>query len=340
MTDDDREDQIGGALAPWTKGIDKEELDYRRETMGTSAHRDAEPTTQFFRGAEATEVELISGPENPYRDMFIHAGQTWGAPYDSKAREWEQALPIARMERVYHTLTRQNLPLALELPDFYFEVRGASRIAFDQIARMRIGVTFSSEGTRDNDVADIPVMVPPRIWDRPELRSDFEITTRTVKETYRDMVQNGIPWADARHVIPQGIVHRFAIDINYAALSTFLGKRLRFCMDFATVAVAWKMLEEVRKKYAVLAVPLRPDCDYARQCTYRAEGRPGEAYSNLFRGCGRWPDPNPVAEWDCSSTDQSDIVRWVPSERDLILDGTLTPDWKEAFRKDWRYFAK
>ena len=321
----------------WPKGLDKAALDGYREELGTTAHRDAEPTTHFLRGAERTEVELISGPENPYRDMFVHAGQTWGTPYESKMTEWERATTEQRMERVFHTLTRQNLPLALELPDFYFEVRGASRIAFDQIARMRIGVTFSSEGTRDNDVADIPVMVPPRIYDDEALSRTFGSAVTQAKRSYADLVSAGVPWADARHLIPQGIIHRFAIDINYAALSTFLGKRMRFCMDFATVAVAWKMYEEVKKKYAVLAVPLRPECDYAQKCTYRAEGRAGEAYSNLFKGCGRWPDPNPVAEWDVSSTDQKDIVAWIGDDP-LITDGKLKSDWEGAFLRDRHFF--
>jgi hypothetical protein len=316
----------------------REELRAKRKALGTDAHRATDDRTMFVRGGIMTTVEMISGPENPYRDMYVHAMQTWGGPGESKLDQWEHATLANRKEVVKDILTRQALPLALELPDFYFEVRNASRISFDQIARMRIGVTFSSEGTRDNDVSDIAVMVPPRIFDNRHHLRIFEQGVRHSKVMYKSLVDAGVPWSDARHLIPQGIMHRFAIDINYAALSNFLGKRMRFCMDFATVDVAWKMWKEVKDRYAVLALPLRPECDYAKKCTYRAEGRSGEAYSNLFNGCGRWPDPNPVGEFNVSSSDQTDQAVSLGYGDPLIYDGTYEASWNGAFAKDARYF--
>ena len=313
----------------------------RRAYLGIEPHRGARPATRFHRGGECIEVEMISGPENPYRDMVVHSLQTWGGPSDSKIRTWESLSPGARMAMAKNILTGNALPLALELPDFYFEIRNMVRYGYDQVVRTRLGVTYSSEGTRDNDVADIGVMVSPRIWDNPGARMDFEDSVAESKEGYAALVRDGIPWSDARALIPQGILHRFAWDVNYMTLKNFLGKRMMLCMDYPIVTMAWKMRKVLEERYAVLALPLRPNCDYAKVCTMRGADRDAELTSNLFANCGRWPDrrdgtsaPN-VSEFQVSSTEKEWLEQWVPGG---FFEGTVEHDWAEAFEKDRRFF--
>lgn len=320
----------------WPKGLTKEQLYEERRKLGTLPHRSEYVDTTFYRGAEATEVEMASGPVNPYRDMYMFAIQTWGGPNDSKLRAWDRASMDERMRVVYAVLNRKALPLALEVPQFVFEVRNAGRPAFDQVARLRIGVTFSSEGTQDNQHSDTGVMIPPRIHDDPAQREDFIQGVVEAKERYHRLVTRGASWGDARYVIPQGIVHRFGWAINYASLASFLGKRLRFCMHWGTVAIAWQTRKAVAEKYAVLAAPLRPDCDYLKRCNYRSEGDIGEAFSNLYSGCKRWPDDNPVGEFPYPYTEAADIAQWIGEP---IPQATDKVNWEEAFEKDKEYFV-
>jgi len=312
-------------------------LEEARSELGIRPNHDAPLRTTFHRGAEITSVELVSWPTNPYKDMVIHALQTWGTPGWAKASTWNTMSPEYRMKVVYAILTRNALPLALELPDLYFEIRNISRIAFDQIVRARIGVTVSSLGTRNNDVSDIGVMVPPRIYDNPMQFADFQYGVETAKRTYHSLIKAGTSWEDARYVIPQGILHGFGMDFNYAALSQLLSQRMMFCMEFSTVATAWKMWAELRKRFAVLAEPIRPACDAARACTFRAEGRIGEAFSNdPHSGCGRWPDPNPIGHFPGPSTEPSWIDDWTGGE---LFPGDRPNDWARAFEKDKDYFV-
>lgn len=276
--------------------------------------------------------------------MCIHALQTWGGPNDSKARTWERLSPGARMALTKNILTGQALPLALELPDFYWEIKNMVRYGYDQVVRTRLGVTYSSEGTRDNDVADIGVMVSPRIWDHPNLNvlSVFQGSVEESKRSYYDMLTiAGVPWSDARALIPQGILHRFAWDVNYMTLKNFLGKRMMLCMDYPIVTMAWKMRKVLEERYAVLALPLRPNCDYARVCTMRGADRDAELTSNLFSNCGRWPDRKDgssapdVAEFQVSSTERAWLEEWVPGG---FFEGGVEHDWEVAFKKDERFF--
>jgi thymidylate synthase ThyX len=303
--------------------------------MGTAAHEpELVAVTNFIRGGEKIEVDLLTGPPVTWaRDLFIFATETWGGTNDRGLDKWVRSTVDARKRVVLAVLMRKALPLALELPTFLFEVRNCSRVAFDQLARARVGVTFSSQGTRDNAHPDIDVIVPPRIWDNPSERAMFMEYARHAKEGYVNRLRSGMAsWQDARYLLPQGIVHRFAVNLNYAALSNLLGKRLMFCEEHVTVATAWKLRKAVWDAgYSLLAVPLRPSCDFARRCTYRDHDQVGELFSNLFSGCGRWPDPLPIGEFNYAAADKEDIEAWLG---EAVPDGQAPIAWEEAASRD------
>lgn len=311
-----------------------------RVDIGTKPRELEERLTQYHRGGEAVSVRLVipNRPVNYYAGMFVMAVSTWGGPYDSGVDKWNKAKVESRIAAVRAVLQRQALPLALEHPQFLFEVTGCSRSAFDQIARMRIGTTFSSMGTRDNAHGDFEVVVPPHIYDDLMMLRGFKQSIEASKHAYVDLLKAGRSWQDARAVLPQSMVHRFCMNINYAALSGFMAKRLMFEEQFDTVAVAWKMRQELARYYAVLAAPLRPACDLARRCVYHQTNSLSEAFGCLFKGCERWGKPDyKYADFDEYSTEESDVEAWlgekIPAPTDPI-------PWDEAFEKDRFYFEQ
>jgi len=140
-----------------------------------------ERPTKYHRGGEAVSVRLVvpDTAVNYYAGMFVMAVSTWGGPYDSGVDKWNSAPIPSRMATVRAILQRQALPLALEHPQFLFEVTGCSRSAFDQIARLRIGTTFSSMGTRDNAL--------------PE-HSFSSVTTQRACAEF-ELIHSGVTWA-------------------------------------------------------------------------------------------------------------------------------------------------
>lgn len=318
-----------------------ENLRQLRIDVGTKPKEEVEPKpTVYHRGGEAVSVKMVmpNTPVNFYAGMFVMAVSTWGGPHDSGIIKWNKASCAGRETVVRAILQRQALPLALEHPQFLFEITGCSRSAFDQIARMRIGTTFSSMGTRDNAHSDFEVVVPPNIYDDAFLLTKFKSSTEAAKSVYVNLLKEGMSWQDARGVLPQSMVHRFCMSVNYAALSGFMAKRLMFEEQPDTVAVAWKMRQELGRHYAILAAPLRPACDLARRCVYHQTNSLSEAFGCLFQGCGRWEEEKyKYADFDEPSTTESDIEEWLGEP---VPRGVDPIKWDYAFGYDKHYFEQ
>ena len=322
--------------------MDRQELNRVRELMGTKPRTDVNNCTHFVRGGEDVKVRMI-GPHplpNFYAGMFVMAVQTWGGVGDTGHDKWNRASPYIRKQVVLAILQRKALPLALEYPQFLFEINGCSRSAFDQIARVRVGATISSMGVRDNAHPNIPVIVPPRVYDSPTAREDFEEGVLATKRAYFKLIAAGggrQSWQDARALLPMGMAHRFCLNINYASLANLCSNRLKFCEQYDTVTVAWKLRQELMRYYPTLAVALRPGCDFAKRCTYHEAYSLSEAFGCLFQGCGRWPDPDPNSEFNWSAADRKDIEAWLGGR---VPDGDEPIHWDEAALSDRHWFEE
>jgi thymidylate synthase ThyX len=262
-----------------------------RKLLGTNPHLgDENAPITYFRGCEGIKVRLVATLDNPYRAMYTMAVATWGPVFSPD--KWEEASVEARVAVVLAVLNRQALPLALEAPQFVFEIQGPSRSAFDQVARARIGATFASMGWRDNCHTDIGFRVPTRIYDDPQQMKEYSSAIGGAVRAYRNLVDLGQGnWQNARAALPISACHRWVQVMNYAALQNFCSKRLSACEQEDTVGTAWMIREAVRKRFPLLAEFLRPGCDFARRCTYHNGQEIAESFGALFRGCGRWPSP-------------------------------------------------
>lgn len=263
-------------------------IDSVREAMGTLPSMRPPKRTRFFRGVEGIEVHYVDGPHNPYKSIFAVTAATWGNSW--KTKKWDAVTPEARFFVVKATLDGKTLPNGMETPSFTFEVAGASRAAFDQIARVRIGAVIGSMGVRDNNHTDADFRIPEAMWNSKMLHR-IQAHLETVKDIYAAYLDQGQGhWQDARAIMPMSMIHRFTIAFNYMALRGFMGKRLQACEQADTVAVAWHMRQRVADEFPLLAAYLRPSCDLAKRCTYHEDSTLSEAFGCLFKGCGRWPE--------------------------------------------------
>jgi thymidylate synthase ThyX/very-short-patch-repair endonuclease len=129
-------------------------------------------------------------------------------------------------------------------------------------------VMHNSQGWRDNDHSDIGFRIPQAIYDSHNLLKYIEAVEQC-KKVYHELVQSGqANWQDARAVLPISACHMFSMSINYMALRGFCNKRLKFCEQADTVAVAWLMRERVKEKFPLLGSYLRPSCDGRGVCEY------------------------------------------------------------------------
>jgi thymidylate synthase ThyX len=295
------------------------EIEKLRDLMGTNPHANVPLQTDFYEGVRGIKVEIFDWPSNPYQAIYNMATSTWG----NKINKWPNTSPEARYWVVKAVLEFRSLPNAMESPSFTFGVENCSRSAFDQIARARIGAVFSSMGWRDNDHSDVGFRVPQSVWDDKESLADFIETCTRAKLNYHKLVKRGNSnWQDARAHLPISACHSFSMAMNYMALRNFMSKRLKFCEQSDTVAVAWLMRERILEGYPLLGSYLRPGCDFKGTCDYHSEYAMSEAFGCLFKECGRNP---------CKATDNYATFNKSCSDKNTIASqlGIFIPNAKE-----------
>ncbi len=296
-----------------------------RKVMGTNSKEKTPLKTIFHEGVKGISVELLDYPMNPYKAIFDMATSTWGNHID----KWDRINAENRFEVVKAVLEFKSLPLAMEAPSFTFAIEGCSRSAFDQIARARIGAVFSSMGWRDNDHSDIGFRVPQSIWDDLESKQNFIQVIENAKKEYHRLVSKGqASWQDARALLPISACHNFSMAMNYMALRNFCNKRLKFCEQSDTVAVAWLVRESIKKQFPLLASYLRPSCDWKKTCEYHQEYYMSEVFGCLFKECGRNP---------CKAKDDYSQFNFSCSDKNKISEQSdiFIPDANEDLPKDY-----
>lgn len=288
--------------------MNKKETDDLRKTMGTLPDEDAELKTDFHEGVSGMTVELVDYPLNPYKAMYVLATSCWG----KKINKWDDTSVKGRVAVVRAVLDRLALPLAYEAPKFTFAIENIPRWSFDQIARARLGVVFSSRGTRDNSHRDAGFFIHDDIWEDDELREEFKKAALHCKEVYDKILIKGTgSYQSARSILPISNTHAFSMSINFAALSSMCSSRMKFCEADATVAFAWLLREEINKVFPLLAAYLRPACDFTKKCQYNKAYYLSNCFGCLFKSCGRN---------ECSGNEEYHTENKVCSNREKIME--------------------
>lgn len=211
-----------------------------------------------------------------------------------------------------------TLPQVLEMITFSFSIDGVTRAFTHQNVRTRIGAAFMQHGGRDNDWRHRSWTMPETIRRaamRPEDLAQTGFTScitswtpihrylESVGETslvdaiaknlagnkalYAALVDAGIPFQDARRVLPIG-TQTYIHDIySYPALKGVLANRLEHIMDWEFNCVAQLMLREVyRHCPAVIAESLMSHSDRKGAASFSGlESWPADGKYSVPRKC-------------------------------------------------------
>jgi len=306
----------------------KDEIDGMRRAMNTLPEQNTQDSsTKFHAGVSGVSVELFEAPANPYRAIFEASVATWGS--DAYPTAWGRVSPENRFRVVKAALSGQTLPQALEPVQFLFIARGASRAAFDQHARQRIGATFFSSGVRDNSRLAASFVMPSELL--PENGGDEKLHAKIVahvlefKKLYKEILDSGPgSYQAARCIMPMNLVHPYKWSVALSSLKAYIGQRVRYCEMADTVAVAMCAWKAVHDRFPLIASHCKPTCDYAKKCLYHVGASLSEAFGCLFRGCGRWEDTSaPYATFNRSCSDP------VVMDKELGFRFPRPTEWKE-----------
>jgi len=314
--------------------IDKSEIENLRRIMGTLPDQTPENKTEFYVGVTGMKdaVTYIDGPANPYRQIFTMATSCWG----KKINKWPVTSPAARFMVVLAVLKRQALPLAYEAPSFTFACEKLPRWSFDQLARARLGIVFSSQGTRDNNHKDAGFFVHDEIAENPELFEAFKAAALQCKDVYAKIVDQGTgSWQSARSIFPISNTHAFSFSANFAAIQSLCSSRMKFCEADATVAFAWLLQKELAKHFPLLASYCRPGCDFSKKCQYNNAYSMSNMFGCLFAPCGRHPGTfSEYAEFNKSCTDKNKL------EKQLDIHINEPTEWLNYTENDYEKLSE
>jgi len=197
---------------------------------------------------------------------------------------WNRLTDIQR-SYVESCFAGRTLNQVLEGIVFHFRLDGVSRAFTHQNVRTRLGAGFMQHGGRDNDWRHRAWTMPETIrracdaYGKHNIITDGQqhcvtdwtpINEYVIRETdlgltssmslsrtiwehlnrgqrlYAALVDAGIPWQDARRVLPMGTQTYIHAQYNYVALQGVLANRLEHVMDWEYNCVAQLMLREIK----------------------------------------------------------------------------------------------
>ena len=248
-------------------------------------HKGQDPKTYISYGPKNINVTLNTwGPqENLNSTLYNQLQSNWG---DQPSHvESDSDLSPRQSAYVESCFNGKTLQQCLELITFAFTIDGVSRACTHQLVRTRIGASVMQHGGRDNDwrhrrwtlpetirracVLGYPDSIDPSPEEKPyhccvddmepignyiaksgslTLMQSIENYLKQGKELYSALVDSGIPWQDARRLLPIGTQTYIHISYTYPSLRGVLANRLEHVMDWEINCVAQLMLREIKMK--------------------------------------------------------------------------------------------
>jgi len=252
-------------------------------------HKGQEPESRISYGPEHIEVTLDTwGPRTDlFSTLYNQLMANWGD--DPSVVRCDADLTPDQMQYVESCFAGKTLQQALELITFAFTINGVSRACTHQLVRTRIGCAVMQHGGRDNDWRHRRWTMPETIRRAciripggedtvsPEEKlyescvDDLEPINNYIaksgkltlmgaisqyinagKNLYASLVDAGIPWQDARRLLPIGTQTYIHMSYTYLALRGVLANRLEHVMDWEINCVAQLMLREIKMKCPTL----------------------------------------------------------------------------------------
>lgn len=167
---------------------------------------------------------------------------------------------------------------------FTFAVDGLSRVASHQLVRHRVA-SFSQQSQRYVKMSDsAAAVIPPSVRENPEAAALFKEQAEGAYNTYKRLIDMGVPAEDARFILPHGWETRLVLTMNARELHHFFHLRLCRRAQWEIRELARLMLRECRKAAPVLFRTAGPSCIFGPCGEARPCGKPYRDMDELLRG--------------------------------------------------------
>ena len=218
------------------------------------------------RGLDGISVGFWGTIVDPYHAADLIASfylSTWG---NLKPPHWWNGDPEGQIESwqiAQNAMAGKVLPNTLESIKLTFGISGVSRATTHQLVRSRVGAVFGQQGGRDNNWTGYNRREPATFEEHAlwSTRLAVQNAHDQLDVLYQDLLNAGVPYQDARYVLPIGMTTNLVASYNLLALKGTLARRLCNRMMWETNHVAREMHDLAVEAYPFIGRSMRSFCE-------------------------------------------------------------------------------
>ena len=169
------------------------------------------------------QVKLINYTHNALETLLYTKNTRLQAVASiEEVKEWPMEKKLADLDYMLKTIQS-----SWEFVDYTFEITGVSRAFTHQLVRTRQG-SYAQQSQRTVDMSDSFDFVMPDFFEHAKdiYEDKFNEFVTYTKETYKQLVENGVPPQDARSILPTNTATNIIAKFDLRTLSDMAKKRL------------------------------------------------------------------------------------------------------------------
>ncbi len=168
------------------------------------------------------KVELLSYTPDALNLLLRTKGTRLA--HDDDPATWSDA------EKAEHLgYMRDTIKSSWEFVDYHFLIEGVTRAFTHQLVRTRTG-SYAQEAMRVIDASGFETLIPPSVEyapNHPSARIEWDACMEEIDDTYKTLVEMGIPRQDARGVLPTNVLTSIVAKFNLRTMNNMA--ELRMC---------------------------------------------------------------------------------------------------------------
>ncbi|MEM3730722.1 MAG: FAD-dependent thymidylate synthase [Candidatus Bathyarchaeia archaeon] len=171
-----------------------------------------------------------------------------------------EKIDLERAKQIIRRVTGYGHASVIEHASFTFSIEGVSRAMTHQLVRHRIA-SYTQQSQRYVTYNTLDKFVtPPSIMENAEAKEIFNAALELISETYKKLLDMGIPKEDARFILPNAAKTNIIVTMNARELRHFFNLRCCARSQWEIREVALQMLKQAKEVAPALFENAGPSC--------------------------------------------------------------------------------
>ena len=213
------------------------------------------------------KVELIKYTPDPDRTCAEAAYVT----LSEKPLSESERLSDEKVAKILKKVVSKGHHAVLEHASFTFSIEGVSRALTHQLVRHRIA-SYCQQSQRYVKFDKLEYDTPKTL--KGEAKEKFEKTMKELEASYKQLLDHGLPPEDARYILPNAAKTNIVLTMNARSLHNFFNLRCCLRAQWEIQALAYLMLDAVKKAAPLIFNDAGPYCKLLGFCREKAEDCP------------------------------------------------------------------